>query len=334
MNQHLIYGDIGGTKTLLQMAEFEHGAVHELDMQRYRNSEYASFSDILCDFLDTVKTKHPCQAAAACFAVAGPIADQRVNLTNLSWQIDAAEIAHAFSIPRVMLLNDFEAAALAVDLLSPADWVTLQEGYAQAQTMRVILGAGTGMGVAWLVWQKDHYQPIPTEAGHIDFAPVNALQLRLLEALQKKFHHVSVEKLLSGAGLTQIFNFLQSNTVESHKIASLPLDEDNGAAITTLAIEHKHPNAIKALEIFTEIYGAFAGNLALTGLCRNGVYIAGGIAPKILKYLQTGNFMRAFCDKGRFSGLLREIPVKVITHPAVSLLGAKRKVQDLSHLQG
>jgi len=330
MNVYMLYGDIGGTKTLLQAARLENGIVHELITHRYQSGEYACFSDILSDFLNRSEIKNsPDKAEAACFAVAGPVANQHASLTNLPWQIDAAEIARTFAIPEVRLLNDFEAAALAVDELSPVDLVTLQEGRARPEATRVILGAGTGMGVAWLVWQDGRYQPLSTEAGHIDFAPVNTLQLRLLESLQKRFHHVSVERLLSGSGLTQIFNFLQENLVEFENISHIALDEDSGATITKLAHEQKHPVAIKSIELFTEIYGAFAGNLALAGLCRNGVFIAGGIAPKILDTLQAGYFMRAFSDKGRFSVLLNEIPVKVIIHPAASLLGARRKAQEL-----
>jgi glucokinase len=330
----MIFGDIGGTKTLLQAARLENGVVRELCMRRYQSNKYVCFSDILNDFLNQPEIKNnPDRPETACFAVAGPVADQRASLTNLPWQIDAAEITRTFVIPEVRLLNDFEAAALAVDELSPADLVTLQSGHAQPETMRVILGAGTGMGVAWLVWQNDRYQPVSTEAGHIDFAPVNALQLRLLESLQTRFHHVSVERLLSGSGLTQIFNFLQTNLAEFENISHIALDEDSGAAITTLAHDQKHPVAVKSLELFTEIYGAFAGNLALAGLCRDGVFIAGGIAPKILDTLQAGYFMRAFCDKGRFSALLSKIPVKVVTHPAASLLGARRKAQELLSLR-
>lgn len=331
----MIYGDIGGTKTLLQAARLTNGAVQELNTRRYQSSEYVRFSDILSDFLNHPDIKNYAdKPEAACFAVAGPVTGQRASLTNLPWQIDAVEIARTFAIPEVRLLNDFEAAALGVDELSPADLITLQEGRAQPEATRVILGAGTGMGVAWLVWQNGGYQPVSTEAGHIDFAPVNALQLRLLKSLQKRYHHVSVERLLSGSGLTQIFNFLQTDLAAFENIAHTTLDdEDSGAVITALAYDQKHPVAIKSLELFAEIYGAFSGNLALAGLCRNGVFIAGGIAPKILDTLQAGHFMRAFRDKGRFSALLREIPVKVITHPAVSLLGARRKAQQLLSLR-
>ncbi|MCB1985140.1 MAG: glucokinase [Burkholderiales bacterium] len=332
MNKRLIYGDIGGTKTLLQSAEIMNGVVKEHGVHRYHSSDYKSFSDILGDFLDKSGDVHQtdCKPAAACFAVAGPVVNQRVQLTNLTWQIDAAEISEVFSIPSVKLLNDFEAAASGVEILSPDDLVTLQEGHAQPKAMRVVLGAGTGMGVAWLVWQEDGYRPVSTEAGHIDFAPTTDLQIQLLESLQKKFHHVSVERVLSGAGLTHLFNFLQASAAEFTNLMAIQMDEDSGAAITALAIEQNHPVAIRSLELFAEIYGAYAGNLALAGLCRNGVYIAGGIAPRIMNTIQAGGFMRAFCDKGRFAELMREIPVRIITNPGVSLLGAKREAQILS----
>lgn len=334
MNKHLIYGDIGGTKTILQLAELKHGNTQELDFLRYRSRDYATFSDILGDFLNkTIATKNLQHPTAACFAIAGPIVDQHAKLTNLPWHMNAAEIAREFSIPFVKLLNDFEAAALAIETLPPENLATLQKGRAHPQAMRVVLGAGTGMGVAWLSWQKDGYRSLSTEAGHIDFAPTNTLQIQLLEAMMKKFKHVSIERLLSGPGLTNIFRFLQTSAAEFANFAPVSLEEDSGAMITTLASQQHHPVAIKSLELFTEIYGAYAGNLALAGLCRNGVYIAGGIAPRIIDTLRTGNFMHAFCNKGRFSGLMREIPVHVITNPSVSLLGAKKEARHLLHMQ-
>ncbi len=330
MNKRLIYGDIGGTKTILQLGELVDGHVHEQFTQRYDSSAYMTFSDLLVEFLHQAGTTESSNSSlAACFAVAGPITEQQVQLTNLSWQINSAQIADTFSIPTVQLINDFEAVALAVEMLSPVDLITLQAGKAQAQSMRVVLGAGTGMGVAWLTWQGDRYVPLSTEAGHMDFAPTNVLQISLFEALQQKFGHVSVERLLSGPGLTNIFHFLQMNLAAFPDLTQLELAEDSGATITALALTHKHPIAIKTLNLFIEIYGAYAGNLALAGLCRGGVYIAGGIAPKIIQSLSSGSFVQAFCDKGRFSAMMSEIPVHVITNPNVGLLGAKRKAHHL-----
>ncbi len=305
------------------MAEIKHGEIHQQFTQHYESQAFATFSDLLKDFLACAETT--CSPLSACFAVAGPIVAQQATLTNLPWQIHSDDIARQFSITTVKLINDFEAAALAVEALSSDDLITLQTGDIHEQAMRVVLGAGTGMGVAWLTWLNDRYYAFATEAGHMDFAPTNELQIRLLETLHHKFGHVSVERLLSGSGLTSIFNFLQSNHEKPSDLLATQLKEDSGATITTLAQIHNHPTAIQSLNVFAEIYGAYAGNLVLAGLCRGGVYIAGGIAPRIIHVLKSGNFMRAFCDKGRFSSLMHEIPVHIITNPEISLLGAKRE---------
>ena len=328
MNKQIIYGDIGGTKTILQLAEIRDEAIHQQFTKRYDSSAFVTFSDMLREFLNQTGTaKHP---VAACFAIAGPIVAQQAKLTNLPWQISSAGIAEEFSIPVVRLINDFEAAALAIESLSPGDLVTLQTGQAHAQAMRVVLGAGTGMGVAWLTWLEGRYFALSTEAGHMDFAPVNELQVQLFKALHNKFGHVSVERLLSGSGLTNIFDFLQMNAAMASDLAPISLEKDSGAAITALAQNRKHPVAIKSLDLFAEIYGAYAGNLALAGLCRGGVYIAGGIAPRIINILSSGGFMRAFRDKGRFSALMNEIPVHVITNSEICLLGAKQEAHNLA----
>ena len=321
MNTQLLYGDIGGTKTILQLAEIAEGGIRERRTQRYDSAAFATFSDILQDFLGQATTQPP---PAACFAVAGPIAAQQATLTNLPWQISSANIAQEFSIAAVKLINDFEAVALAIENLPSSDLITLQSGQPHAHAMRVVLGAGTGMGVAWLTPVNNRYVAWPTEAGHIDFAPVTALQTSLLEWLQQRFGHVSVERLLSGSGLTNIFKFLQTQAATSG-LPVIALEEDSGAVVTALAQAQQHPIAIQALELFAAIYGAYAGNLALAGLCRDGVYIAGGIAPKIIDTLSAGGFMHAFHAKGRFSALMQEIPVHIVTNPAIGLLGARQE---------
>ncbi len=329
MNKPFIYGDIGGTKTILALAEMRNGEIHQQFTQRYLSHSFEQFPHLLTDFLhQSQAVAHP---VAACFAIAGPIVAQQATLTNLPWQISSTRIAQEFSIPAVKLINDFEAAAFAIEDLTPNDLLRLQTGKTHDHAMRVVLGAGTGMGVAWLAWLNDRYIPLSTEAGHMDFAPTNKLQMCLLESLHIKFGHVSIERLLSGSGLTHIFNFLQMSQTTPPGLTATHLKEDSGATITTLAQTHQHPIAIKSLHIFAEIYGAYAGNLALAGLCRGGVYIAGGIAPKIINILNSGGFMRAFRDKGRFTPLMNEIPVHVVTNPEISLLGAKREVHNLLH---
>ncbi len=330
MNGYFVCGDIGGTKTWLQALHSNDGALQVRYEQQYDSRTYAGFSDVLRDFLDKAGMKHTdCSPAAACLAVAGPVVAQRAKLTNLPWLMDAAAIAAEFSIPNVKLINDFEAAALGIEMLPGSDLVMLQPGKPEAQGVRVVLGAGTDMGVAWLIWQGGRYLPLPTEAGHMNFAPANKLQADLLEYLWRKFDHVPVGRVLSGSGLTEIFNFLQASLGTSSGLVQTTLGSNDAAQVTDLAMNRKHPIAVKALDLFVEIYGAYAGNLALAGLSRGGVYVAGGIAPKIIDKLREGGFMRAFCSKGGFSAMMSEIPVHVVMNQKVGLLGAAQEGQRM-----
>ncbi len=318
MDQYLLYGDIGGTKTLLHSAVIRGGVVECHHEHLYDSREYADFDAILADFL----VRSDCRPDVACFAIAGPIVGQEVHLTNLPWIINAHAIAEKFSIPAVKIVNDFEGTAASIEILPQDDLVTLQAGKPSSSAPRVVLGAGTGMGVAWLIKHGRYYEPLATEAGHTDFAPTSATQIELLRYLMAKFHRVSIERLLSGQGLTHIFNFLQTSAAKGEHLKSIELNTDDGATVTRLAFEHQYPIALQALSLFAEIYGAYAGNLALTGLCRGGVYIAGGIAPRIIRILQQPGFIEAFCNKGRYSTLVREIPVCVVMNPKAGLLGA------------
>ncbi|WP_347888661.1 glucokinase [Nitrosomonas europaea] len=318
MDQYLLSGDIGGTKTLLRSAVVRGEEVEFHHEHLYDSHQYDDFDAILTDFLE----RSGCQLVAACLAVAGPIVEQQVHLTNLPWTISAAGIAEKFSIPAVKIINDFEGTAASIEILPQDDLITLQAGKPSSSAMRVVLGAGTGMGVAWLAWRGQYYEPLATEAGHIDFAPTSAIQIELLRYLMVRYHRVSIERLLSGQGLTHIFNFLQTRATEGTHLKSIELNVDDGATVTRLAFEHHYPIALQALDLFVEIYGTYAGNLALAGLCRGGVYIAGGIAPRIIRILQQPGFIEAFCNKGRYSALVREIPVYVVMNPKAGLLGA------------
>lgn len=332
MSGYFIGGDIGGTKVLLQAAELTDDLqVRALCERRYASSEYASFSDMFADFL-----KHPQlqdldrNPAAACFAVAGPITEQGARLTNLPWLMNAGALASEFSIPSVKLINDFAAVALGIEVLSGQDLITLQEGKPLFGEMRVALGAGTGMGTAWLSWQGDGYVALSSEAGHTDFAPADELQDGLLRYLRAKFGHVSVERVLSGPGLTDIFNFLSSKENPGGSgLEQMRLEADDAPRVTELASRDRYPAAVEAMDLFVAVYGAYAGNLALTGLTRGGVYVAGGIAPKIIDKLKEGGFLNAFRDKGRFAALMGEIPVHVVMNPAAGLLGAVHEARRM-----
>ena len=328
MTPYFIGGDIGGTKTLLLASEWREGSAEVRLERRYENREYASFSDVLRDFLGVTSGLGMMTPLSACFAVAGPVTEQGIRLTNLPWLMNAGALEREFGIPAVKLINDFAAVALSVEVLSADDLVTLQKGTPRAKGVRVTLGAGTGMGVAWLVWQSGRYIPLPTEAGHMDFAPTNELQFKLFDNLRVQFGHVSVERVLSGPGLVNIFNFL----VEwegGENGAHAELQSHEAAEVADLAFSQDHPIAMKAIDLFVEIYGAFAGNLALAGLCRDGVYIAGGIAPKIIGKMQEGDFMKAFREKGRFSALMAEIPVHVVMNSKVGLIGAAEEAKRM-----
>ena len=323
MNESFIGGDIGGTKTLLRLVQMTGGLAQVRHEEQYNSRSYNNLSDILKDFLGSVWMRDGhCELGAACFAAAGPVLNQRVSLTNLTWSIDAAAIGAEFSIPHVKIINDFEGVAIGIESLHKSDLITLQAGRPDVRGARVALGAGTGMGVSWMTWQDGHYRILPTEAGHMDFAPLNELQNRLIEHLWKEFGHVSYERVLSGPGLTNIFNFLQSNIGLSSGLLKAEMDNDGASQVTDLALNRKHPIAVKALDLFVEIYGAYAGNLALAGLTRGGVYVAGGIAPKILNKLGEGSFMQSFRSKGRYSEMMSEIPVCVVMNQKVGLIGA------------
>lgn len=317
----ILAGDIGGTKTLLQLARWRDGKAEALTERRFDSGAFDGLASMLENFLAQASVAK--KIRSACFAVAGPVRGRLVRLTNLPWSIDAAEIETRFGIARVELINDFQAAARGVDALAPQDLVTLQTGQAEPRGVRVVLGAGTGMGVAWSVWQGEGYVVLPTEAGHMDFALLDDTQFDLFKYLQRKFGRVSYERVLSGPGLVDLFNFLQHNIGKSSpELVRLPLHADAAATVTELALNRKHPLAVKALNMFVQIYGAFAGNLALAGIARGGVYISGGIAPRIIGKLQEGAFLQAFRDKGRYAPLMQEIPVRVVMNSNVGLLGA------------
>ena len=316
----LLAGDIGGTKTLLRLFEAGGGVLAE---RRFDSAAFASLEQVVAEFLSDFPSH---SLAAACFGVAGPVEGGRANITNLPWQIDETSIAAEFHVRQVRLINDFQAVAYGIEALESWDLATLQAGVPQEGGVRAVIGAGTGLGEGFMVWQSGYYAAFPSEGSHADFAPTDALQIELLRYLAARYGHVSYERLLSGPGLVNIFEFLrdsrgQQTTAELHVAMEAG---DPAAAISDCAKGGKDDLAMAALDLFARIYGAEAGNLALKVLARGGVYIAGGIAPQIMGKLKEGEFLRAFVDKGRFAGLLGDIPVHVVLNPKVGLLGAAR----------
>jgi len=325
---HFLAGDIGGTKTLLQISAAD-GVRGPLLQKFYLNAGYAGLAEMLDEFLREAGMPG---IAAACFALACPVSGRRVKLTNLPWEVDADALAARFAIGRVSLINDFEAVGLGVAALQPADLLVLQAGEPQVQGVRLVIGAGTGLGVAWLSWQKGDYAVHPSEGGHMDFAPVDAIQYELLQYLQQRHGHVSYERIVSGPGLAAIFEFLRDTdrgTPSAQLIAAIK-EGDAAAAITQFAQQGDEPSARMALDLFLRIYGAFVGNVALAALPRGGIYVAGGIAAKISATMRQGIFLQSFLDKGRFAGLLETLPLHIVINPQVGLLGASLTAQRMT----
>jgi glucokinase len=298
----ILAGDVGGTKTLLRAIESDGSIVRE---ERYDSGAFPTFDALVAGFLTGV----PGAIDAACFAVAGPVYGGTAEVTNVGWRIDESALAKQFSIGRVSLINDFYAVALGVPLLTDSDLLSLHAGSRDRRAPIAVLGAGTGLGEAIVIHHRDEHQPISTEGGHADFAPQDEEQVRLFLFLRERHQgHVSWERVLSGAGLVNIFTFLGGG-------------EADPAAIADLA-DAGDPRAVRTFELFVDIYGAEAGNMALRVLARGGVLLAGGIAAKNVPRFTDGRFVEAFLRKGRFRTLLESIPVDLITNEQVGLIGA------------
>lgn len=319
-------GDIGGTKTLLRLARLGEPPLRQ---KSYASGAYSDLADMLVDFLSENGGQDATSGQAiesACFALAAPVQGRQVKLTNLPWSVDADKIAARFSLPNLTLINDFAAVGYGIEALSADDLYTLQTGLAAPEANRLVVGAGTGLGVAWLSVQAGQYSVHPSEAGHSDFAPTSCREYELFTYLQGRHGHVSYERIVSGPGLVAIYEFLRDTGVAA---PTAGLEEalsttDAAAAIAQSGLQGESRIADMALTMFVEIYGAFVGNMALAALPRGGIYIAGGIAGKILARLQGGEFRDKFLDKGRFTALLREMPLHVVLNPQIGLLGAER----------
>jgi len=337
----ILAGDIGGTKTLLSLAEKNSDGFTVMYEQRFAGADYANFSDVLHNFLATAKAhlgKLP-SLSSACFGIAGPVRDRKSQLTNLGWAFDSDRLAKEFNIANVILINDFVAVGYGVLGLKPYDLYTLQKGKLLERAPIGVIGAGTGLGEAFLGWNGDRYEVYPTEGGHADFAPRNELEIELLQYLQKNHDRVSVERVASGTGIVAIYQFLRDRqfTPESAEIAEKvrlweagDLNADAAAAIANAALVNCGVNsetnidhlATQTMQMFVEAYAAEAGNLALKLIPNGGLYIAGGVAPKILPLLQDGTFLQIFKSKGRVSPVLENIPIHIVLNPEVGLIGA------------
>lgn len=348
----LLAGDIGGTKTILRLVETNSGepsaitGMHTIHEARYTSAEYRDLVPIVEKFLGEVAQKVGSKPTPekACFAIAGPIVNNTVKLTNLSWMLDAAHMEYVLGISQIRLINDFEAVGYGVLGLSDDDIHVLQVGEPQADAPMAVIGAGTGLGECLIIHQGETVKVYPTEGGHTDFAPRVELEFELLKYLLAKhnINRVSVERVVSGLGIIGIYQFLRDRdfAAESPEVAKavktwekeIGLTErtvDPGAVIGKAAVEKSDRLSEKTMQIFVEAYGVEAGNLALKTLPFGGLYIAGGIAPKILPLLTSDDFMAGFTNKGRMTPLLEKIPVRVITNPQIGLIGAAIRASGL-----
>lgn len=326
----ILAGDIGGTKTVLGLFEEQDSNLHCVRRSTLLNAEHPTFDVLLEAFLASGGGS---RLGAACLGVAGAVIDGRVHTTNLGWDLTEVGLAEHLQVERVRLLNDLEAAAYGVLFLGESELCALNPHSAPPRPGNAaVIAAGTGLGEAILFWDRTHYHPIASEGGHSDFGPRNDEEIALLRYLRAKFGgHVSYERILCGAGLHDVYCFLRDTgfAKESDALREKLSVGDASATISTLALAGGEPLCVKALAMFSEIYGAEAGNLALKCLALGGVYVTGGIAPKILPALQDGSFLRGFFDKGRFRPLLETLPVRVATNPDAPLIGAAHYARRL-----
>ncbi|MEO8048035.1 MAG: glucokinase [Nitrospirota bacterium] len=341
----IVAGDIGGTKTHLALFDWKKERVDPVRLESFHSADYTSLEDMLTEFLapptapqsiddvatekgDAVEVERPAEKPqkieAACFGIAGPVIQNRCQTTNLPWVVDGATLAKQFDIPKVKLLNDLEAMAHGILLLRPDEVHILNAGTPPPYNQAIaLIAAGTGLGESILFWNGSRYQPTPSEGGHADFGPNNDDEIELLRHLRSSYLHVSYERVLSGPGLHAIYDYVRdSKKNEPTWLAEQIKAGDPAAAIAEAGLKGQADIAKQALDLFASIYGAEAGNLALKGMTLNGVYLGGGIAPKLLAKLKDGTFMKGFTNKGRYKRLMSSIPVKVVMNQKSPLLGA------------
>ena len=340
----ILAGDIGGTKTQLALYDWTTERSDPQRIETFHSTDYASLEEMLTEFLtppkaplsvdqiDTAEQQEPSAAqetepvtiTAACFGVAGPVFENHSRTTNLPWVVDGVAVSKQFDIGHVQLINDLEAMAYGILLLRPDELVTLNAGMPPSRPQAIaLIAAGTGLGQSILFWDGNRYRPIPSEGGHADFAPNSDQEIDLLRYLRSQYLHVSYERVLSGPGLLAIYEYVRdAKKNEPTWLAEKIKAGDPAAEIAEAGLKGQAEIAKQTLDLFASIYGAEAGNLALKCMAVNGVYLGGGIAPKILTKLKDGTFMKAFTNKGRYKRMMSQIPVQVVMNQHTGLLGA------------
>ena len=318
----ILAGDIGGTNARLAYFQPQNGHLRLVSERTFPSREHSELGEIVVQFLDDSGT-HP---DAACFGIAGPVRNGRVETSNLPWVIEQSRLAKQIHLPATLLINDLEASAWGIGALDAGDLVSLNRVTGPAIGNQGVIAPGTGLGEAGLFWDGHRHQVFACEGGHTDFGPQGDLQIELLRFLKGRFGHVSYERILSGPGLVNVYEFLrdEGHGKESDEFAVILKNSDPAAAISRAALDGTHPLAEKALDLWISVYGAEAGNLALKVMATGGLFLAGGISPKVLAKLTGPLFMQSFVDKGRLRPLMEAVPVHVVTNEKAGLLGAAR----------
>jgi glucokinase len=318
----ILAGDIGGTNARLAYFQPQNGHLRLVSERVFPSREHSELGEIVSQFLDDSGTR----PEVACFGIAGPVRNGRVETSNLPWIVEQSRLAKQIHLPATLLINDLEASAWGIGALAAADLVPLNRVSGPATGNQGVIAPGTGLGEAGLFWDGSRHHVFASEGGHTDFGPQGDLQIGLLRFLKARFGHVSYERVLSGPGLVNVYEFLLASGCgkESPGFAAALQKGDPAAAISGAAMDGSNGLAEKALDVWVSVYGAEAANLALKVMATGGLFLAGGISPKILAKLTGPLFMESFVDKGRLRPLLESIPVQVVTNEKAGLLGAAR----------
>jgi glucokinase len=318
----ILAGDIGGTNARLAYFQPQNGHLRLVSERTFPSREHSELGEIVTEFVDASGTR----PEAACFGIAGPVRNGRVETSNLPWVIEQSRLAKQIHLPATLLINDLEASAWGIGALAAADLVSLNRVTGPAVGNQAVIAPGTGLGEAGLFWDGSRHHVFACEGGHTDFGPQGDLQIELVRYLQTRFGHVSYERILSGPGLVNVYEFLRDSGrgKESPEFAAALKKGDPAAVISRAALDGTHPLAEKALDVWIAVYGAEAANLALKVMATGGLFLAGGISPKILAKLKGPLFMQSFLAKGRLRPLMESVPVQVVTNEKAGLLGAAR----------
>src|SRR5579864_939817 len=319
----ILAGDVGGTKCSLGLFTKNGPALRSVFQRRLATRDYSGFEDLVRDFLERAagpnRNEHGQEIEAAAFGLAGVVVDGSLHARNLPWVLNGSVLAQKLHLDKVVLLNDLAATALSLDRLASDDFAILNQGTPEHNATKAVIAAGTGLGEAILFWDGQQYRVAPSEGGQADFAPRTELQIQLLVHLNKQLPHVSCEEIISGRGFLRIHEFLRP----SLRHPSFDGAEGDGAReITRQGLAQSCSVCVETLTLWTEAYAAEAGNLALRTLALGGVYVAGGIAPKIMAKLRDGSFLRAFCGKSKFASVLARVPISVVMNEDAPVWGA------------